>query len=898
MNAPASIPTQADTTDVETTDVVTTIKTTCPYCGVGCGVDAKVADNRLIAVRGSKDHPSNRGRLCVKGSNLHETTSLQGRLLNPRIGAESVSWDKATSHVAEGFNRIIREYGPDAVAFYLSGQILTEDYYVANKLMKGFIGSGNVDTNSRLCMSSAVSAHKRAFGADVVSGCYEDLELADLLLLTGSNTAWAHPIIYQRIAAAKKARPEMKIVVIDPRRTATCDIADIHLPLKPGSDAFLFSGLLSYLTEHKGIDRSYINAHTEGFEETLLSAQNNTPDLNTTALKCSLDPADLEQVFDLFLKTERSVTLFSQGINQSSTGVDKGNAIINCHLATGKIGKPGATPFSITGQPNAMGGREVGGLANQLASHMELSQPESRDLVEKFWNAPNLTRTEGYKAVDMFRAVHEGKIKAIWIMGTNPVVSMPDSNFIREALQRCELVVVSDCVADTDTTACADVLFPATSWGEKEGTTTNSERRISRQRAILPAPGEARHDWHILSTVAKAMGFNEDFNYHSAADVFREHAALSGQNNQGQRVFNISALKAISDHEYDNMPPVQWPLIDINDQSPRLFGDGQFPTKNGKARLIPITPALPFYPTDSSFPLVLNTGRIRDQWHTMTRTGKAPRLLNHIDEPYVEISPADSVKYDIKETDLVEISSPLGRCVVRPMLSPAQQDGSVFMPIHWSDQFAAHARAGSLIHPVKDSLSGQPESKHSPVMIRPITVAWQGVLLTRHEITPPPVEYWCKTPTADGFRYELADTCQPTSWLNWLNSVANISNDFIELSSSNDELYRLASFDNDRLELLFLATIGETKPGHQWLTEQFAEPKLDQLQRLGLLSARAVDPGEDVGTIVCSCFQVGENSIKQAVKEGFNDFEKLSEQLKCGSNCGSCIPEVKALLTI
>lgn len=892
MNAPASIPTTAIST--------TTVKTTCPYCGVGCGVDAKVAEGRLIAVSGSQDHPTNQGRLCVKGSSLHETMSLQGRLLEPQVNGRQVSWDNAIGHVADGFNKIIAEHGPDAVAIYLSGQILTEDYYVANKLMKGFIGSGNIDTNSRLCMSSAVTAHKRAFGADVVPGCYEDLELADLLILVGSNAAWAHPIVYQRIVAAKQARPEMKVVVIDPRRTATCDIADIHLPLKPGSDGYLFSGLLSYLANNNGLDTLYIEQHTNGFNETLTAAQASSPDLLTTASQCELDPAQLKQVFDLFLNNERCVTLFSQGINQSSTGVDKGNAIINCHLASGKIGKPGATPFSITGQPNAMGGREVGGLANQLAAHMDFSDSDNIDLVETFWQTTNMTRKEGLKAVDMFRAVHEGKIKAIWIIGTNPVVSMPDSNFIREALQRCELVVVSDCNEITDTTLCANVLLPATTWGEKEGTTTNSERRISRQNSFLPIPGSARHDWQILCDVAKKMGFSEGFNFTDSGAVFREHAELSGYQNHGKRLFDISGLRNISDSAWQNMTPQQWPITDSRQNSTRLFSDGQFATDNSRAKLIPIQPTLPFYATDSEFPLVLNTGRIRDQWHTMTRTGKAVRLLNHIDEPYVEITAEDAQRFNIEQDSIVEISSPLGRCVVKAMISPAQRNGSLFMPIHWSDQFAAHARADSLIHPVKDSLSGQPESKHSPVKIQPLAMAWQGVILSRNELPTLTTEYWCKTATEYGYRYELADTAQPASWLEWLHTVIDPGKDYVELSSSGSELYRLAGFKNDRLELLFMATTRpsnkSSKPAHSWLAEQFAETTLNQDQRLGLLSARAVEPTEDVGTIVCACFQVGENSIKQAIAEGADSSEKLVEKLKCGSNCGSCLPEIKALL--
>lgn len=890
-----------------------TVKTTCPYCGVGCGIDARVeggpAGPRLIAVSGSQVHPTNQGRLCVKGSNLHETVDHHGRLLHPQIEGNSVSWDTALDHVAERFSAIIAEHGPDAVAFYLSGQLLTEDYYVANKLMKGYIGSGNVDTNSRLCMSSAVSAHKRAFGADIVPGCYEDLELADLLILVGSNAAWAHPIVYQRIAAAKQQRPDMQIVVIDPRRTATCDIADLHLPLKPGSDAHLFNGLLAYLAQHDGLDQAYIDAHTEDFDAALQQARSTAPSLLDTAAQCELAPADLQRLFELFCTTPRCVTLFSQGINQSSTGVDKANAIINCHLASGKIGKPGATPFSITGQPNAMGGREVGGLANQLAAHMDITNPVHRERLSRFWQAPNLTDKEGLKALDMFQAVHDGQIKAIWIIGTNPVDSMPDSNYIRAALQRCELVVVSDCTAHTDTTACANVLLPATTWGEKDGTTTNSERRISRQTGFLPSPGEARHDWQIICALACKLGYGDAFAFQNAADIFREHAALSGFENDGERLFDISALSSLSNPEYAQLAPVQWPVSAARPTgSHRLFTDGRYPTASGRARFIPITPAYPYYATNSDYPLVLNTGRIRDQWHTMTRTAKALTLLNHTDAPFAELHPDDAAALQIVQDALVELRSPLGRCIVRAQLTDAQRPGSVFMPIHWNDQFAAHARVDSLIHPVMDSLSGQPESKHTPVKALPLRVLWQGVLHSRSELKTIPCAYWVKTPTAYGYRYELADTRRPDNWEAWLSGFIEAGNaldeasgikasqETIQLNSSSGEQFRMATFNAGILEWLFMAGPERIQPNHNWLAEQFSGGVLDSGQRQGLLSGRAVDPGEDCGAIICACFQVGEKTINSAIEAGCNSAESLAEQLNCGSNCGSCIPEIKALI--
>ncbi|MDO6563844.1 nitrate reductase [Amphritea sp. 1_MG-2023] len=873
------------------------VKTTCPYCGVGCGLKATVSANQLIAVSGDSSHPANEGRLCVKGAALHETTGLEGRLLEPQINGQTASWDAAIEHVAQGFRQIIETHGPDSVALYLSGQILTEDYYVANKLMKGFIGSANVDTNSRLCMSSAVAAHKRAFGADLVPGCYEDLELADLLILVGSNTAWAHPVIYQRILAAKKQRPAMKVVVIDPRRTATCDMADLHLALKPGSDGYLFTGLLSYLAEHQSLNSDFIAQHTEGFEAALAAANAHTPSLSQTAQLCHIDEHDLLRLYQWFSNTDKTVTLFSQGINQSSSGVDKGNAIINCHLATGKIGKPGATPFSITGQPNAMGGREVGGLANQLAAHMDFSDPANIELVQRFWQAPQMARTEGLKAVDMFQAVSEGNIKAIWIIGTNPVVSMPDADAIRAALTQCELVVVSDCIEKTDTTDCANVLLPATGWAEKDGTVTNSERVISRQQSFLSPAGNSRHDWQIICAVAQAMGFAEGFAFTSPAEIFAEHAKLSGYQNKGQRFFNIAGLANLSATEYQQLQPTRWPILKGQHQSPaRLFTDGRFNTPSGRARILPITPQAPLNQTSEDYPLVLNTGRIRDQWHTMTRTAKASRLLNHIDQPYVELSPQDAQRYGIAAHDLVEVRSTQGRCLIKAKLSADQPTGSVFMPIHWTAQFTSEARVDSLFNTIKDPLSGQPEAKHCPVQISKVVSRWQAVLITTHAFTTLPCEYWCKIPLTHGFRYELTGL-QPVDGAAWLETLMgpllDPSADRIELKTAST--YRLISFQQQRPKHLFFASTGSL-PSRQWLSKQFDQPIETAAQRMALLAGKPIQNQDDSGAIICSCFEVGENAIRRAITEGANSTDKLATQLKCGSNCGSCLPEIRAML--
>ena len=528
--------------------IANTVRTTCPYCGVGCGVLATPDGKGGAAIAGDPDHPANFARLCSKGSALGETLGLETRLLHPEIGGRRVCWDEAIDHVASSIERTADMHGPAAIAFYLSGQLLTEDYYVANKLAKGFIGTPHVDTNSRLCMASSVAGHRRAFGADIVPQCYDDLELADLVVLVGSNAAWCHPILYQRIQVARAERG-VRVVNIDPRRTATSEGADLHLAIEPGTDTQLWNGLLSWLSDYSALDRHFIDEHTEGFAAALASARMEAGRVAQVAHVTGLPSNDIEQFYWWWTISERVVTCYSQGVNQSAHGTDKVNAIVNCHLATGRIGKPGAGPLSLTGQPNAMGGREVGGLANMLAAHMGFSAPE-RDRVRRFWNAPNLIAGEGHKAVQMFDAVAAGDIKLLWVMGTNPAVSLPRADHVLEALGRLELLVVSENVASNDTANLAHVRLPAAAWGEKDGTVTNSERRISRQRAFLDPPGEARPDWWILSQVAARLGWAEDFLYRSAADIFREHARLSGFENDGERLFDVSRLAGLSDAQY------------------------------------------------------------------------------------------------------------------------------------------------------------------------------------------------------------------------------------------------------------------------------------------------------------------------------------------------------------
>ncbi len=873
-----------------------TICTTCPYCGVGCGVTVKV-DEAGVHLSGDSQHPANFGRLCSKGAALADTLDHEGRLLFPLVHDQRVSWEEALQQAADGFNKIIAEHGADAVAFYVSGQILTEDYYVANKLMKGFIGSANIDTNSRLCMSTAVAAHKRAFGADAVPVCYEDIEIADLVVIVGSNYAWAHPVLYQRLAAAKQARPEMQVVVIDPRRTATCDIADLHLAIAPGADAYLFNGLLHHLRRDDALDLAYVEANVEGFAAAFEAARS-VSSIPKVAQICGVAESQISEFFRLFARTERTVTLFSQGINQSSSGVDKANAIINVHLATGRIGRPGMGPFSVTGQPNAMGGREVGGLANQLAAHMDFSDAASIDLVSRFWKAANMAQAPGLKAVDMFQAIADGKIKAVWIMGTNPVVSLPDADKVRAALLNCKLVVVSDCVQHTDTTACADILLPAAGWGEKDGTVTNSERRISRQRSFMPTAGEAKPDWWIITQVAQRMGFAEAFPYTHPAQIFREHARLSGFENKGQRAFDISALSELDDTEYDALQPVQWP---VNSHTPqgaqRLFDDGKFYTPNSKARMVAIAPQLPAVATDGDFPLVLNTGRIRDQWHTMTRSGKVPRLNAHLPEPFVQMQVSDAQNYQLQDGGLARLTSRHGTMLARVQFSEDQRAGSVFVPMHWNDAFAKSARVDALVAPITDPISGQPESKHTPVRVEPYIPAWQGFVLSRTRLDFADASY-CACSRGSGFwRHEIAGETMPQEWRIWVQAALGQAGDWIEYRDTAMGRYRAACLQDGNLEAVFFIAADQRLPEREWLASLFGKPQITTADLAGLLAARPPKGAADSGRNVCACFSVGEKTILNAIQaQGLDSVEAVGKCLKAGTGCGSCVPEIRRLL--
>jgi assimilatory nitrate reductase catalytic subunit len=878
------------------------IQTTCPYCGVGCGVLATPTSPESAQIQGDPEHPSNFGRLCSKGSALGETLSLETRLLHPEIGGRPASWDEALDTVAERFRGLVEAHGPDAVALYVSGQLLTEDYYVANKLMKGFLGTANIDTNSRLCMSSTVAGHKRAFGEDVVPGCYEDLELADLIVLVGSNTAWCHPVLYQRIQKANWNNPKLKVVSIDPRRTATAEASDLHLAIRPGSDVLLFNGLLEYLRWKDRLDLAYMERHLTGYREALRTAGDTAPSLAAVAEGCGVPEADIATFYQWFAETEKTVTAWSQGVNQASTGTDKVNAILNVHLATGRLGRPGMGPLSLTGQPNAMGGREVGGLANQLAAHLDIDNPEHRALVGEFWNAPRMAEQPGLKAVNLFRAIGEGKVKAVWIMATNPAVSLPDINAVRAALSSCEFVVVSECEARTDLSDYAHVSLPALAWGEKNGTVTNSERRISRQRPFLPPPGEAQPDWWIITQVARRLGFAEAFPYESPHEIFVEHARLSGFRNQGERLFDISALATLSEADYDTLRPVQWPVNAARpDGTARLFGDGGFPAPNGRARMIALTPKAPVELPNAQYPLVLNTGRIRDQWHTMTRTGKSPRLARHRPEPYAELHPVDAVLCGLADGALVKLTSRYGAALARARVTTDQRPGSVFMPMHWTQQNAGQGLVNALVNPAVDPYSGEPESKHTPVRVEPWRPAWHGFVLSREALDVAGLDYRVSVRGEDYWRYELAGADAPTDWASRAREMLGHSeagtDDWLEFADAHAGRYRCAVLREGRLQACLFVSKGHELPPRDWLSGLFAEAELAEPARRSILSGKPAVAGEDPGRTVCFCYGVGLNALERAIREqDLRTAEDIGKALRAGTKCGSCVPELKALL--
>ncbi|MFN4154082.1 MAG: molybdopterin-dependent oxidoreductase [Paracoccaceae bacterium] len=855
---------------------MTGLRSTCPYCGVGCGVIATADGKGGVKIKGDPDHPANRGRLCVKGAALGETLSTVGRLRSPMIRGQEASWDSALDEVAGRFSQAIAQHGPDSVAFYVSGQLLTEDYYVANKLMKGFIGSANIDTNSRLCMASSVAGHRRAFGTDTVPGQYEDLELADLVVLVGSNLAWCHPVLHQRMMAAKALRPEMRIVVIDPRRTATCEGADLHLALAPGADAHLFNLLLCHLADQGHLHAGYLR-HVSELDSALAAAR------ASSAAATGLPDSDLIAFLALWAGSERVVTVYSQGINQSDSGTDKVNAILNCHLATGRIGRPGMGPFSITGQPNAMGGREVGGLANMLACHLELENAAHRSAVQGFWGSPTMAEKPGLKAVDMFRAVEDGRIKALWVMHTNPAVTMPDADRVARAIAACQFVAVSDIWPTTDTARLAHVLLPAAGWGEKDGTVTNSERMISRQRAFAPPPGQARADWWQLAQVAQRMGF-AGFDWDGPAAIFDEHARLSGIAGELGSDFDISGLAST---DYAAFLPVVWPQT--AQKGGRFFGAGRFHTPDGRARMVPVTARLPEATPDAQ-PFRLNTGRVRDQWHTMTRTGMTPRLSQHMGEPYLEVHPTDAARLGLAPASLAEVSNGHGRTVLRVMISERVQPGHPFAPMHWTGETAPTGRIDVLVPGLTDPLSGQPASKSAAVAVRPFAAAWYGFALSRHELRPE-CEYWAKGPVAGGVQLELAGQQVPEDWAAWASALFGLPMPSVMVSDPAQGVHRMAFVEDGRLAAVLFIARAPVLLSRAHLASALGGTDTS------VLAGRPAADRPDPGPTVCACLNVGLNTILRAMNGGgLMTVDAIGAVLGAGTNCGSCRPEIAALV--
>lgn len=766
-------------------------------------------------------------------------------------------------------------------------------------------------------MSSAVAAYKRAFGADTVPCNYEDLEQSELLVLVGSNAAWTHPVLFQRIERAKKINPNMRLVFIDPRRTASCEAGDLHIPIKPGTDVALFNGLLRYISSNQCLDSAYISAFTEGFDESIAACKAWT--VKAVADYCDVDTAHVEQFYQLFANSDSAVSFYSMGVNQSTSGVDKANAIINCHLATGKIGRAGCGPFSITGQPNAMGGREVGGLANMLTCHMDIGNAEHRSIVQNYWQSPTIVPEVGLKAVDMFDAIEQGKVKAIWIMATNPMVSMPNRHKIKAALAKCEMVVVSDCVANNDTIAMADVVLPATGWSEKNGTVTNSERRISRQRGFLPPTGEARHDWQIICDVAKKMGFTSGFNYTHPREIFEEYCGLTAEKNNGSRDLDLSGLQGLTQAQYDNLAPIQWPVNKANpDGVKRMFTDGRYFTASKKAQFIALQPKAPQQLTSAQFPLVLNSGRVRDQWHTMTRTGTSADLTSHIGHASVSMNQKDALQLGVEQGDLLALSSKVSASesqsqVILPVkIDDGQRTGEFFAPIHWSEQNNSSANISHLFTDANDPISGQPELKHAAISATKVRYSHYGhVFINAHAIKRnalirgvcAELDYWRLSKIEGGEMLTFATgriiqgNAENTAAVFVLKELLQgASNEHyswaVYQGESQQNLYAL---QGDTLHFAAFSDVQPVESNSQWLSALLTADSLSIEQKSALLRAKP-DEQFNQGRLICSCFKVGINPISQEIKNGCNSVDGLGVKLKCGTNCGSCKSELQQLI--
>ncbi len=874
-------------------------KSTCCYCGVGCGVLIGSEGGRITGVRGDPDHPANFGRLCSKGATLHLSAGLEARALHPELRTSRerprrrVGWDAALAHAAGRFADIIRAHGPDSVAFYLSGQLLTEDYYVFNKLARGLIGTNNIDTNSRLCMSSAATGYKLSLGADAPPACYEDIDHAGCLFIAGSNTAYAHPVLFRRIEAARARNPDLRIVAVDPRRTDTTQCADLHLAIQPGTDVALFHGLLNVLLWEGLCDMAYVYAHTEGFGVLRETVREYTP--QRVAGLCGIREADILQAARWFARGP-TLSLYCQGLNQSTSGVDKNVALINLHLATGQIGQPGAGPLSLTGQPNAMGGREVGGMANLFSAHRDLANPEHRAEIARLWGVDSVPDQPGRTAVEMFEAVRRGEIRALWIACTNPAQSMPDLNAVHEALRRVEFLVVQDAFRDTETTRFADLLLPATTWGEKQGTVTNSERRISRVRAAVPPPGEARHDWVIAVDFACRLGARlvngrdaaRLFPYAEAESIFDEHRATT--------VGRDLDIGGLSYAILETRGPQQWPFpAGARTGLQRLYADGVFATPGGRAQFANVVHRPLAESASARYPLHLNTGRLRDQWHGMSRTGTVAQLCNHEEEPWLTLHPDDMARRQLADGDFVRVQSRRGGLVLRVRGANEMQPTHVFLPMHWGGCHMSGAGANVLIAGDCDPLSWQPELKHAAVRVERLDLPWRlalRALLGRFDYAS------CGLAGREEGVVVLraAHAWAPAAEL--LGGIDRI----LGLDVENAITYRDVRRNVDKRVLLEhgrLAGVrlaGETVAA-AWLQQHLVDGEAAEEIRRWALAPLAAPPGGQGGRgrIVCTCQDVAEQEIRAALRQGA-DLALLQARLRCGTECGSCVPELRRLL--
>ena len=897
----------------------TETKSTCCYCGTGCGVVIESENDRIIGVRGDKDHPANFGRLCAKGAALDLSARHDYRLLHPQLreqrkgSTHQIGWDDALDIAARRFADTIRAHGPDSVAFYLAGQLLTEDYYVFNKLAKGLIGTNNLDTNSRLCMSSAVAGYKQTLGADAPPCAYEDIDSAECILIAGSNTAVAHPIVYRRIEDAKAANPNLRVIVVDPRRTESCAIADLHLPLKPGSDIALYNALLHVMLKEELVDREYIAAHTEGFEALEKLVERYTPAM--AAELTGLEPEAIVLAARWFGSARSALSLYCQGLNQSWHGTHNNAAIIHLHLATGMIGKPGCGPFSLTGQPNAMGGREVGGLSNLMSAHRELGNPAHRTEMARFWGVPFVPPKPGKPAVDLFRALKSGEIKAVWIACTNPAQSMPDQGEIRAALEAAEFVVLQEAYANTDTARYADLMLPATSWGEKEGTVTNSERRISRVRAAVPPPGEARHDWQIALDFARRLGAvlgqpltDKLFPYTTPESIHTEHR----ESTRG-RDLDITGLSyALLERE----GPQQWPFPEgVASGKTRLYADGVYPTPSGRARFVVVEHKPTAELTDPGRPISLLTGRLLEQWHGMSRTGTVTRLFNGEDEPLLKMHPCDLRHRGLEAGALARVSNGRGEIVVRVAADDGLVRGRAWLPMHWGEQFMNGYGANALMPSATDPYSFQPELKHAAVAIEKAELPWALVVMRHGDEGSAENNALALLERArtllKRFPYATVGLYGDREPLVVLRA-AMVTAPSAELVAEIDTLFGLEgeegaivyvdpkrAIDKKAIardgRLLGVRLGGETL-AVAWLKDVMADNALDASLIRFALAPIAQPPKQAPARspVVCKCSGVTEAQIKAEFARGAT-LEAVQDTLKCGTFCGVCLPELKKM---